>query len=249
MCVCVCVPASGWMFAEPFMFIAWCLVRVRLHILIKLRGWVAQLAGEDRVGDKMTGHLFHSRCALMSHGCFYFLYFCCTRCVPWAWAGFNTQHSIPEIHRRFCLIFLQSAFRPMHVHTGGAEEKKKVPFSGASCPRSTILFANNIMGSWLPWHYLSHVRPSFLLCFTPPRGDSASGTTFTRRFINTKSKKHALLSISLLLSPVMMYFTWQPRWNLLHPGDGTEGGKMEFHLLNANPIFNYTKKKTLTHAA
>lgn len=66
--------------------------------------------------------------------------------------------------------------------------------------------------------------------------------TFGRCFINTKCKKHAPLLKSLLLSAVMMYFTWQPQWSLLHPGDGTEGRKMEFHLVNANP-FSITQKK------
>lgn len=103
------------------------------------------------------------------------------------------------------------------------------------------------MCSWLSWHYLSHVCPSSLLCFTPKGRHSALEITFRRRFINTKYTKHALLSISLLLSAVMMYFTWQSQWNLLHPGDGTEGRKMGFHLLNANP-FSITQNP-LMHGA
>lgn len=73
--------------------------------------------------SKMTGHLFHSRCALMSRGCC-FLFFC-TRCVPWAWAGSNTQHFIPEIPPRFCLILLQSMHSGPCMYTQGGKRKKK----------------------------------------------------------------------------------------------------------------------------
>lgn len=39
-----------------------------------------------------------------------------------------------------------------------------------------------------------------------------------------------------------MYFTWQPERNRLHPGDGTEGRKMEIHPLNVSP-FSITQKQ------
>lgn len=140
-------------------------------------------------------------------------------------------HLLNALSPPVCLIFLQSAFRHTYVHWGGKKRKNCIPGYNYICEQHNRFMTPMTLAvsCWLFFPVMLHVKIlpqkiSFMWCC-----------------INTKYEKHVLLSISVLLSAVMMYFTWQPQWNSLHPGDGTERRKMEFHLLNAKPIFNYTK--------
>lgn len=191
--------------------------RMVLFVCVRLliRLWVAQLAGEAWIGK--AAHKKKNDWSPLSWLLCFSVPWCCTRCVPWACIGFNTWHS----------IFLQSTFKLMHLHMGSR-------FQSPSCPWGTILLANNIIGSWL-----RNMFAHFSCSASPQWGDSVRLTCF----INTNIR-YVLLTMSLLPA-VMMYFTWQQQWNPLHPGDGTEGRKMEIHLLNTNP-FSITTKTTCT---
>lgn len=94
--------------------------------------------------------------------CFNVLWFC-TRCVPSACTGFNSQHFIPQMPS---LSQFVSSSSKVHSSTCMHTQKKKVAFQGLSCSCSTILFTNTIMGSWLSWHYLSRL-PIFLIMLHP----------------------------------------------------------------------------------